>query len=114
MDVEKDEAHCKWLIKAPGKDVVLYEVSWRHAFEWQSANKEYFTCIYTAMLYSPLSDADKEALFLKFPDLRFKEELEVDEEDRPPVQSITPPPQPKAEERPKKTQKSSFKRKIDV
>lgn len=115
VDVEKDTTHCKWLIKAPGRDIVLYEVSWRYAYDWENVTEEYYTCIYTALLYSPLSDADREALFKLFPTLRFRDELEVDESDRPSVQSNTPPPRPKAEEKATKTpEKVSFKRKVDV
>lgn len=114
VEVEKDTTHCKWRIKDP-KGNVLYEVSWSWVYNAHNASEEYYTCIYTAMCYQPLSDADREALFEKFPSLRFEEALEVDPWDAHTVHSYTPPPQPKAEEGvPKAPKKVSFKRKIDL
>lgn len=113
VDIEKDTVHCKWVIRDP-RGNVLYEVSWRYAFEYEDVADEYYTCIYTALCNEPLSDADLEVLFTKFPDLRFKEQLEVAEHDRTPIQSSTPEPRPAAEERPKRAEKASFKRKVDL
>lgn len=113
VTVEKDDVHCKWLIKSPQGDVI-YEVSWRYAFEHQNVSDEYYDAIYTALCYAPLSDADKQALLVKFPSLQLDDEMEVEVFDRISVQSPrTPPPaepQPKAKEQGKK----SFKRKVDL
>jgi hypothetical protein len=113
VEIEKDDVHCKWLVKSPKGDII-YEVSFRYAFDHERITKEeFYTALYTSLCHAPLTDADREETWRRFPDLRYKPELEVEPYHRVSVQS-TKAETPKPSEKKTGGGKKSFRRKVDL